>query len=461
MKTFGFVLILLALALQSPVFTTVFHLFFLVSYATYIFKQGPVRYISIDGVYVVFHFLSMLGNLLCLLDFESFHSYVREEYLIESALIELIGDYVLLLSIDLFIRKDIKFMPLKRVALSNSLIYILLFTSLTIIFLNINSKIGTFSKALIFFPIGLIFYWSLNLFSRENIMLNSKHRKFQVLLLYCLVISLTIHSFFNSYLRSAILMPSIAYLLGNFISDPNPRFFLKLRILPVFIVGFLFYSTFSAFGTLRSKIQDKSERLEILFNSDELLEDYGLEDKEDKSIWARKSTLSQISAGVELTARKGFYYGETLEYLAYVFIPRFIWANKPLVMQGQWFAVEIGNSIIRDLGKANNSINMTIKGELFINFGWIGMIIGLVLFAFLIAVLWNNISFHQSKMFMLSGLFGVFIFNIARGGFGSDLQIIVSIVSFYLILWAITLFFSLFKQDNNENTLRGASVERQ
>jgi hypothetical protein len=141
------------------------------------------------------------------------------------------------------------------------------------------------------------------------------------------------------------------------------------------------------------------------------------------------NVLGQMSNVVDLTNRKGFYEGYTLRYYSFVFIPRFIWPDKPILDGGQWFAVEIGRSYYLPNGRAANSVNMTIPGEMFLNFGWIGLITGCFLFGYFIAFIWNSVRSND----LFSWAFRFYLLFLGMFSLGSDLMIIPQLVAYWLI----------------------------
>ncbi|MCK6478933.1 MAG: hypothetical protein HUU06_07965 [Planctomycetaceae bacterium] len=111
------------------------------------------------------------------------------------------------------------------------------------------------------------------------------------------------------------------------------------------------------------------------------------------NLLARTSTFNQLSQVVRLAEEDGFYGGETLSYLAYVFIPRFVWPEKPLVVTGRWFAEKIGRGYYRTGGEFTNSVNITPVGEFYLNFGWAGAVAGMAVLMLLLRVLWDAARF--------------------------------------------------------------------
>lgn len=83
----------------------------------------------------------------------------------------------------------------------------------------------------------------------------------------------------------------------------------------------------------------------------------------------------------------GHRYGETMDYLAYAFIPRLFWPDKPTVTRGRWFDVYINQGLAVD--EQGNSLGQTNSGELYWNFGVPGVIAGMFLMGLLIGWLWR------------------------------------------------------------------------
>ncbi len=102
---------------------------------------------------------------------------------------------------------------------------------------------------------------------------------------------------------------------------------------------------------------------------------------------ARLSTHNQLSQVIRVTEEKGFVDGETLQYVVVAVIPRALWPSKPLVTPGQYFAREVGRGTETASGGFSNAINMTVPGELYLNFGWYAVVPGLALLGFVFALL--------------------------------------------------------------------------
>ena len=87
----------------------------------------------------------------------------------------------------------------------------------------------------------------------------------------------------------------------------------------------------------------------------------------------------------QIVARTGrdvdYQGGRTIDPLLYIFIPRFIWPDKPnSSMAGQLFNQEFKISASRDTYIATSQV-----GELYWNFGWAGLMVGMTLIGALMA----------------------------------------------------------------------------
>lgn len=163
-----------------------------------------------------------------------------------------------------------------------------------------------------------------------------------------------------------------------------------------------------------------------------------VEENETSGLLNRSANVAQITNVVKLVNSNGFYDGRASAPIIVALIPRFLWPDKPKIQLGAWFALEIGAGYKNDLGLINNSINMTVAGELYLDFGWLGVIIGSLLFGAFISVLWNSTEFYASE-FNLSGIiFGGYLIMISIGSY-ADLQIVITLISTYLIFYAIKI----------------------
>jgi hypothetical protein len=82
----------------------------------------------------------------------------------------------------------------------------------------------------------------------------------------------------------------------------------------------------------------------------------------------------------------GFRHGETMDYMAYAFVPRPLWPDKPVVTRGQWFDAYVNGVAVNEQG---NSLGQTNAGELYWNFGIPGVVAGMFVMGLLLGWLWR------------------------------------------------------------------------
>jgi hypothetical protein len=83
----------------------------------------------------------------------------------------------------------------------------------------------------------------------------------------------------------------------------------------------------------------------------------------------------------------GLQYGNTLSYLGIGLVPRVLWPDKPAVNRGRWFDTYIAHNAPE--GDAGNCLGQSSAGELYWNFGWPGVVAGMMLLGVLIGWLWR------------------------------------------------------------------------
>jgi hypothetical protein len=82
----------------------------------------------------------------------------------------------------------------------------------------------------------------------------------------------------------------------------------------------------------------------------------------------------------------GLQLGGTMQYAWYALVPRIIWPSKPAVNRGAWFSVYLGFARSEDRAF---SLAMTAIGELYWNFGCLGVLCGMFTLGVLHAFIWR------------------------------------------------------------------------
>ena len=290
-------------------------------------------------------------------------------------------------------------------------------------------NLGILRDILSLLPLLSIFLWAR--------LLDLKERSGWIFL-YVMIIGLAAHAFFFSFLRISMIMPVAFAALGLLFSH-GLKFLGSLRMLPLVFLLILFASIFTVFGDIRSGAPVGLERYYAI--SDKLQED---QEDDHFTLIGRLSTVNQLTQVVRLTDENGFYGGATLDYLSYVFVPRFLWPDKPVIAKGQWFAAEIGQGRWLDSGLFSNSINMTIPGELYLNFGWIGMIFGCFVVGSIVGLIHRAVA-DGGSCDLVGGAILAYVLWLATT-LGSDLQIVVTLLGLYVVFVVASFALHVLKE---------------
>ena len=237
-----------------------------------------------------------------------------------------------------------------------------------------------------------------------------------------------------AYLRIEVLVPLVAFVFGVLLGRRSLGVLRSPVLAPVYVAMVLFVMYFGAFGAVRQHYVEGVQRIEAMHEYREQMELQQV--RTEQSVLSRVTSFNQLSQVGRVVEEDGFLNGATLDYLAYAFIPRFLWPEKPLIAKGAWFAVRIGQATPTREGWYNNSVNMTVPGELYLNFGWLGVLLGCLAFGAILAVLWAQTTFWSDSRNVLGSAFGFYLLWVGFG-LAADLQIVVTLFALYLLFVAI------------------------
>jgi hypothetical protein len=246
------------------------------------------------------------------------------------------------------------------------------------------------------------------------------------------------------YLRSSVAAPLIAFTLGALLGSRSLRPLRSARFVPIYAAVALIVVYFGTFGEARSLIGTGVSRVTQLQEIHEESVPAVVGPRE--TVLSRLTNFNQLSQVGRITDEDGFLDGSTLEYLGFAFIPRFLWPEKPLIAKGAWFALRIGQANIAPDGRITNSVNMTIPGELYLNYAWPGVILGCSIFGMLLAALWMRTDFWTRRNNILGSAFGFYLLWVGLN-LGADLQILVTLIATYLVFMAAGLFLRAASPD--------------
>lgn len=242
-----------------------------------------------------------------------------------------------------------------------------------------------------------------------------------------------IRALFLAYLRTDIISPFIAFALGALLGARSLAPLRSKIFVPLYVVAAFFVIYFSAFARARGTAVGV-DRLELV--SEGAPPNTPFTAPQHSDFWARLTNFNQLSQVGRIANEDGYLHGETLEYLGFVFIPRFLWPDKPIVQKGGWFAWRIGQAWIRADGRYSNAINMTVPGELYLNYGWFGVLAGCALFGAFVALLWSRTGFWSRSSSAVGAAFGYYLFWTSLS-LAADLQIVVTLIATYCIFVAV------------------------
>ena len=81
---------------------------------------------------------------------------------------------------------------------------------------------------------------------------------------------------------------------------------------------------------------------------------------------------------------------------------------------------------------------MTVAGEFYLNFGWIGTVAGTFLFGAVLGIFWSRTAFWRDPYNVVGGAFGYYLLWTGFVG-AADLQVIVTLIALYLIFATLSL----------------------
>lgn len=363
-----------------------------------------------------------------------YYLYADERYLFEASAIQYFG-FICIVG-GFLVAKRFHWLPNISYELkSPKLLDRLFILNLVLIWLIYQGVIPSFVGAIHSFFINIPLF---SAFFLARIGASKKIRKY---LYYAIiiVIILTWQAVLYSYLRSEMIKPLLFLLLGYFMGGKNLYVLFSWRFVPVYMFIIIFNNYFAFFGNQRSRIGVGQQRIEAIVSLGQ--KDLMEARTTGETPISRSTNFNQLSQVARLADQKGFYSGATLSYMAYVFIPRFLWPEKPLIQIGAWFATEIELGWKDEDGRYHNSINMTVPGEFYLNFGFLGVIIGSLTFGFVFGLFWNSVNFWGSDMDVLGNLFGSYLLFLGFFTIGADLQIIVTVTAIYLLFLISNMFF--------------------
>lgn len=352
------------------------------------------------------------------------YSYARADLFDMASLIWIMGNIVLIAGFDS--RSKMELPKIKWNVQSKNGLNTLFYLSAALVFRNFWLPIslpGTLNS--IFYLVPLL---SILFLARLGELTSSRNFFIKAFLL---TVICTGHNVLYAYLRAEMIIPIIVFFVGILSAGKKIAVFASPKFYPLYSFLFVFLLFFETFGAQRTDLSVGFGRLTELRqvqNSNSEVDRF-----QRLTAFERASTVGQISAVCGLVQDNGFYQGRASSPLVVSLIPRFLWPEKPKIALGVWFALEIG-AALKTKNWYNNSINMTIPGNLFLDFGWIGLIIGSFLIGKFLRLLWSTVDFNNTPLNFTGSLFGGYLIYTCFTGLGADLQILITMLALYLMI---------------------------
>ena len=134
-----------------------------------------------------------------------------------------------------------------------------------------------------------------------------------------------------------------------------------------------------------------------------------------------------------------YQYGETYSYFAVSMIPRIVWPGKPTVgSANNFYALTYG--ITNEEGVERTTFGVSLLGEAFINFGWLGVIFIMMLQGIILSLLQHSFGESRSGPGGQAVFLAFFVFFL--NGIGSSAEVLFGgilqnlLCSCALLLWA-------------------------
>lgn len=388
---------------------------------------------------------------------ESMYNYVILKYVRDAVVLSAIGNTCIFIGYEVFKKKSL---PPITVMVTNPKTLDIIFRIAVVLavanfagyVVNFGKISGGFQKFVtLFYDMSVLFF--ARLWGKEE---SKKYRTYAIILcIFRVLIAL-----FTAYLRIELLQPFIIFFGGYFLGKGRMKYVLSFRIVPALVVMVSFSLVFATLGANRAqfaKVFFKDEDAEQVVTVMERSYAITSEQESDRNnVLIRGANIAQLSNIFSLVERNGFYNGKISLPLIAAFIPRFLWPEKPSFELGTWFALEIGVATVNPLtNRANNSVNMSIPGQLYMDFGYPGVIIGCFFVGLILASFWNAAQFNASPNNIFGTIWGGYLLFFSLFGIGADLQIFVTLTSTYIAFLLIKRLIGLYA-----NTEHRPAMER-
>jgi hypothetical protein len=158
-----------------------------------------------------------------------------------------------------------------------------------------------------------------------------------------------------------------------------------------------------------------------------------------------------------------YQFGRTYSFFAVAIIPRIIWPNKPVAGNAnEFYAVTYG--VTTEEGAKRSTFGVSILGEAFINFGWIGIVLIMLMQGVAIGAIQHSFGGAASGAGGQAVFLAFFVYFL--NGIGSSAEIMFGgilqnlVCGYLLLLWARERRVTSFQTQSSLNRRLALSAER-
>lgn len=286
-------------------------------------------------------------------------------------------------------------------------------------------------------PMLAIFLWRVRSITAHG----ARRRRLEACAVGALAIEL-VYVVLTSTLRSHLLIALLAYVAPPLIfRGDHANHSSRWRVLLLSgLAALAFSSIFQQFGAARDR-STGAARVQDILSASASSDDYrvsGLGPVNGiAAIMVRSSSDATLSAVVRLTRVDGFEYGDTLEPLLVAPIPRVVWPGKPLISPGEEYARRLGSGYEQPNGTFSNSINITVPGDFYWNFGLVGTLLGSLFYGVVLGAMWRFVGRMDRPTDETWRQVGAFLLLSESVFLGSSAAAIVTIVTGTMAAWML------------------------
>lgn len=157
--------------------------------------------------------------------------------------------------------------------------------------------------------------------------------------------------------------------------------------------------------------------------------------------WAMRGSSAEIGGLVMQEAHRNGFIGPVLiKGLTTIFIPRFLWPDKPMYEPGAWFTWYLGEASSPET--ATTSTAMMLPTELYWMFGLVGVVLGMAFLGVLYFIIWESL-----RKLSRTGLIPMFaLFSLLARSAGMEEIHTIYAISGPVILLVYVIFFDLLQK---------------